>query len=91
MTVDICSGWVEIPAYDAMMDVVARATSRAFVGLPLCTYCVIALMIVPFFLKLLIYPLTGRDPGFLKLVIKYTYDVVIGAKILLMFPSILRS
>lgn len=36
-----CNGgseWTEITAHDAMMDIVARASSRVFVGLPLCEW-----------------------------------------------------
>ena len=37
--------WAEIHAHDAMMDIVTRASSRAFVGLPLCTLVPISLHI----------------------------------------------
>lgn len=33
----------------------------------------------------------GREPEFLRLATKFTFDVVMGAKLLMMFPSTLRK
>ena len=30
------NGWIEVPAYDTMLDVIARISNRVLVGLPLC-------------------------------------------------------
>lgn len=59
--------WVKLPAYDTVMNVVARISNRVFLGLPVC-----------------------RDPGFIKLSIKITLDVVKSGQLLRPLPRFLR-
>lgn len=75
--------WTAVPALESMMQIVARTSSRIFVGLPLCMefYCLSCASA---------HNKPGRDPEFLNISINYTTDVVITGLILNMVPGPLR-
>ncbi|KAK0471577.1 cytochrome P450 [Armillaria novae-zelandiae] len=59
--------WIEVSAYETILQIVCRASNRMFIGLPIC-----------------------RDPDFIKLNIDFTIDVFVHARIINLFPSILK-
>ena len=68
-----------------MLKIVCRTSNRVFVGLPLCEYDVIQeafVLYMPFLL--------GRDPDYRQLNEQFTINVVIGARIINLFPKFLR-
>ena len=77
------SDWKSVPALSAIRKVVCRTSNRLFVGLPLCMQL--------FYLSVFVVELgmTGRDPDWINLNLRYTLDVVGGAKAIRSFPSFL--
>ncbi|KAK0448940.1 cytochrome P450 [Desarmillaria tabescens] len=59
--------WIEVSAYETILQIVCRASNRMFIGLPIC-----------------------RDPDYIKLNIDFTIDVFVYARIINLFPRILK-
>ncbi|KAK0212143.1 cytochrome P450 [Desarmillaria ectypa] len=59
--------WMEVSAYQAILQIVCRASNRMFIGLPIC-----------------------RDPDYIKLNIDFTIDVFVYARIINLFPRIVK-
>lgn len=77
--------WISVPAFDAVIQIIARTGNRLFVGLPLCTF---------FFWQigyaLFSTVLRGRNPEYLQLSRNWAIDVFIGAFFINFMPWILK-
>ena len=74
-----------------MQKIVARASNRVFVGVPLCAY--LSFAGIERVLRTPRAPLTvclGRKQDYLDLAIRFTMDVVKDRTILIFFPHFLR-
>ena len=79
-----CPGWKSVPALSSMQIIICRASSRLFVGLPLCESCGVSLY------PLLILATLGRDPDWIDLNIQFTLFVAQGSVIIRLFPKLLK-
>ncbi len=68
-----------------MQHIIARASNRAFVGLPLCTHMFAALSVGP----VLTAP-AGRNEGFLELAVTFTRAVLKDRDMLSLVPRPLK-
>ena len=80
--------WLPVNVMTAMQEIVARASNRVFVGLPVCSYICnkIAFVIRADPLRLL-----GRNEHFLKLGIKFAIDVIKDKDYLRHYPKFLKG
>ena len=78
--------WVAVDTVNVMQKIVARASNRVFVGLPLCP-CVR----VPHpSLADELAARTGRDEDYVDLAINFTLDVMKDKYLINMFPPFLK-
>lgn len=78
--------WISVPALDTMMQIVCRASNRAFVGLPMCERQLRRASI--FFAAL--SDITGRNSEFLKTVLEFPRNVGLARFTLGLVPSIFK-
>lgn len=81
-----CIGWTAVPALSTMENLIARASSRVFVGAQLCKSCLprIALVVYSYMAKI------GRDRDYLHLAVNFARDVSKARRFVGMFPPFLK-
>ena len=78
---------VSLPCAKTMLDIIARAAGRTFVGLPMCKRC-------PFFLfvlQLISIRIAGRNPLYLEAASSFTIDVVKARFFINLFPEFMKG
>ena len=78
--------WVSVNAFTTMQKVVARASSRVFVGIPVCG-CWCSLLAVLSDMRIL----AGRNEDYLRLAIVYTVAVAADRDMMKYYPSFFKK
>ncbi len=87
LTLATIAEWVTVNAVKTMQEIVARASNRAFVGLPVCTSSF--LLLAQNFRGLPV--MTGRNQEFLDLAIAFTITVIKDRFIINLVPKPLKT
>ena len=82
--ISILIGWLNVPAYSAVMKATCRTSNRVFVGLPICES--------PFMPPQSGYlaPSVGQSPEFADVQTKFALQVVLRASLVNFFPKLIH-
>lgn len=78
------AAWLSVNVSEKTRDIVARASSRVFVGLPLCTSVFSSQGLI------LTSARSGRNKGYLDLAVDFTISVMKDRAVINIFPEVLK-